>query len=77
MSEQKPTNKFLKGIKRIFSAYAKNIFDGKITSLVGAILIGVGLARAFKGTDYLEVGEWVGAGLVLMGLPDPRKSSGT
>jgi uncharacterized membrane protein HdeD (DUF308 family) len=60
-------------MKKLLKAYVKNIFDGKITTLIGFALVVAGTVAAFRPeTEYITVIELVGLGLVIMGVPDPR-----
>lgn len=66
--------RFYKGVLRLLKAYASNVFDGKITTLVGVILIGLGIYRATHGAEYLEVLAYVGGGLGIAGFKDPSST---
>ena len=50
--------------------YIKNLFDGKITTLLGVFLIGMGVHTAIQGQGFSESFAWIGGGLALAGLKD-------
>lgn len=59
-------------VGKVLAAYLKNIFDGKITTLAGAVMFSIGIGQAVKGGITAEVFEFCIAGLILAGCPDPR-----
>jgi len=62
-------------IKRLLKAYLKNVFDGKVTTLIGLALATAGTIQAFRGAEYTTVIELVILGLIVAGFKDPRLGS--
>ena len=56
--------------KRLLKAYWNNIFDGKITTLIGFFMIGMGIHSAVNKAGFAESFAWIGGGLALAGLKD-------
>jgi hypothetical protein len=51
--------------------YVRNVFDGRITTLIGVILIGQGIHRGFTGGEFIEVSSYVLGGIAIAGFKDP------
>jgi hypothetical protein len=65
--------KIFQRVVSLLRSYLKNIFDGKITTLVGAFFIGLGIHKGLSPEgSYMEVSAYVALGLVMMGFKDPR-----
>jgi hypothetical protein len=60
-------------MKKLIKAYFRNIFDGKVTTLVGIAVVILGITMGYRGSDLLHVIELIVLGLMVMGLPDPRR----
>lgn len=62
-------------MKRLLRKYAQNVFDGKITTLIGLCLVGTGIYHAIKGISYMEAAGFILLGLSIAGLKDPSIGS--
>ena len=57
--------------KKVFLAYWNNVFDGRITTLVGVLMIAFGIYRAFHEASFAEVTGYILGGLGVAGFKDP------
>jgi hypothetical protein len=68
---KKATQAVYKGVVKLLKAYFNNVFNGKVTTLVGVVLIAVGISDVVKNGVDAEGLAFILSGLGVAGFKDP------
>lgn len=63
-------------VGKLVKAYGRNIFNGKITTLIGVVIVFIAIRQMLRPeADYISLTALLLTGLGLLGVKDPSSAS--